>query len=269
MGSNALQGAVNMVTVKITIPATGNKPAWTYSQEVSVPGGSELTIPEEEIPDIKPKKVSKVEMVTRDKAFNTQNVTIIASVICGSKVSSGDDVQLIIDKETIETKKTSDGQVSFTWEATPGIHTICVATTTSSKCNKTQDCSKINVSSTIPDIYEKLKLEREEYKEARKEAEERRRKLREEIPSLIKSMGKVNVPSLPTQYTGTPIKIDGDIVATVPESDTITLPNVPPGDHDIIIQPSDPSLPPITIPITVGPGETIEVTIPEEFFGGL
>lgn len=247
-----------MVQVTIRIPPVDNKPAWTYSREVSIPTRPPIVLPPE--PPVEIKLPTRVEVKTLREAFNGQTVPVLTTVVCGGKASHGDTAQLIVENEILETKKTTNGTVDFEWTAVPGIHTLCVKIPQSKACKmEGQDCVQISVSSEVPEILERLKQERQVYRERLEELKQRRERIRREIPMLRRNIGSISIQPLTVDgepLRGVPITLDGKPVGTTPTGDTpIEIPDVPAGEHLIVIHP--PGKPPIEIPVIVQPGKTV------------
>lgn len=281
-----------MVAVIIRIPAVGDKPAFEQRIEVSVPGI--------EIPEIQLGKVVKIITYPEGaelEAYDGQEITVTASVMCGLSRSNGEEAVFEVDGKEVARNNTSNGMVSFKWKATTEparAHKLCVSVAKSDKCpnyGSARDCRIISVSRIIPGIEEQLKKEREEYKKSLQAIEEERRRIRESYqtvpttvetgtteytpPSIVsitpeitpevtvpKRLGKIVIPSIPKPIKiefPIDIKIDGESKGEPPISV-----DVEPGTH--IITAELRGFTPISRKVKVESDQT--VTITDIIFGG-
>lgn len=180
------------------------------------------------------------------EAYEGQEVTVTASVVCGLTFSSGETAVFEVDGAQVAQGTTSNGTVSFKWKATAEpsrTHKLCVSVPKSAQCPKygsARDCKTITVSRIIPGIEEQLKKEREEYAKGI----EALRQERERIRTLIQPAISVapTAPVRPTPFVPT--------IPTIP-----TIPTVPTGPEvpkqGKISIPSVEILPGVAFPVIV------------------
>lgn len=225
------------------------------------------------------------------EAFDGQEVTVTASVVCGFTLSSGETAAFEVDGIKVASGTTSSGTVSFRWKATPEpsrTHKLCVSVPKSAQCPKygsARDCKTITVSRIIPGIEEQLRKEREEYAkgiEALREERERIRKLLQPAISVapapvittpfvpivtiptptilpgpeVPKQGRISIPSvelLPDVAFPVIIYIDGERIGSPP-----VMLDVDPGTHTVRIELK--GFTPISRKISVIAGETTHIT---------
>lgn len=248
-----------MVTVTIRIPAVEDKPEFVYSREATI-----LEIPVErpkiEIPEIPkipelPALPKTVKIETLKQAFMGQEVPIMVTVFCGAKPSTGEWAALYIGATKVDEQKTSGGRVVFRWVAEPGTHKIIVDVPPSDFCPQSgRSSTEIDVSSEVPEIYEKLAREREAYKLEREKILEQRRKIREMevaapiVSPLPEERAIVRIPIF-SAPTGTKVII-GDRTISAPVESPVDV-EVEPGEYTIIVQPPEGMGEPIEIPVRI------------------
>ncbi|MDO9356953.1 MAG: PEGA domain-containing protein, partial [Solirubrobacteraceae bacterium] len=227
----------------------------------------------EKCPAIPPPELGKIAKILTYpvgaplEAFDGMDVTITASVVCGTSPSSGETAIFLVDGNEISRGTTSGGFVSFTWKATvepSRTHKLCVSVPKSSQCSQfgeARDCKTITVSRAVPDILERLKKERESYLgqlEAQRIAREKIREISLTLPQqpyvpevttpTVPEVPIISIPVLPpveqvpgiidipavTAPPGVPypieIRIDGNIIGPPPVYKEVT-----PGTHTITI----------------------------------
>lgn len=227
-----------MVTVIVRIPAVGDKPAFEQRIEVSLPGVTIPTLPEIELGKV-------VRIITYPEgaeleAFDGQEITVTASVMCGLTRSNGEQAIFEVDAKEVSRANTSNGLVSFKWKATvepARAHKLCVSVPKSDKCpnyGSARDCRAIFVSRIIPGIEEQLKKEREEYQKSLQAMEEERRRIRELYQTIPAVTGEVVAPA--------------PIISITPE---ITPEITVPSRLGIIKIPAIPKPPKIEFPINI------------------
>ncbi|MFH1296353.1 MAG: PEGA domain-containing protein [Bacteroidota bacterium] len=182
------------------------------------------------------------------EAFDGQDVTVTASVVCGLTLSTGETATFEVDGVQAAQGTTSSGTVSFKWKATPEpsrTHKLCVSVPKSSQCPKygsAKDCKTITVSRIIPGIEEQLKKEREEYAkniEALREERERIRQMIQPAISVVPTAPVIPTPFVPTIPT----------IPTVPTVPTVPGPEVP--KQGKISIPSVEILPGVAFPVII------------------
>jgi len=226
------------------------------------------------------------------EAFDGQEVTVTASVVCGLTLSSGETATFEVDGAEVARGTTSSGTVSFKWKATvepSRTHKLCVSVPKSAQCPKygsARDCKTITVSRIIPGIEEQLIKEREEYAkgiEALRQEQERIRELIQpaisaipivpyipaipfiptiptvptvpEVPEVPK-LGKISIPSVEIPFGveyPVIIYIDGERIGSPP-----VLLDADPGTHTVRIELK--GFTPISKKISVIAGETTVLT---------
>jgi len=272
-----------MVTVIVQIPAVGGKPGWSESFEAELPyippfeGVCEIgdkqtiTCPDGTVvvtaicekdpvtginrwvptgnacPPLEMGKVVKILTYPAGaalEAFEGQDVTVTASVVCGLTLSTGETAAFEVDGVKVAQGTTSSGTVSFKWKATvepSRTHKICVSVPKSAQCpnyGSARDCKTITVSRIIPGIEEQLKKEREEYAKsigALREERERIRKLLQPAISVTPTPGLPTTPYVP--------------IITIPTVPTVPGPEVP--KQGKISIPSVEILPDVAFPVIV------------------
>ncbi|MDP2217213.1 MAG: PEGA domain-containing protein [Methanolobus sp.] len=206
------------------------------------------------------------------EAFDGQEITITAAVMCGVTPSRGEDTTLLVDGKETAFGKTSNGFVSFKWKATvepARTHKICVNVPKSTACEKfgsATDCKIITVSRVIPEISEQLMKEREAYLaelEAKRKERERIRELYlltrpPTVPPIIQPVlkGIIHIPSIPKPIKlpyPVNISIDGIFISEPPVKE-----EVDPGAHTILAELK--GMAPISKKVYVKAGETLVVT---------
>ena len=231
------------------------------------------------------------------EAFDGMDVTITASVVCGASLSSGETAIFSVDGNEISRGTTSGGFVSFTWKATvepSRTHKLCVSVPKSSQCSEfgeARDCKTITVSRAVPELYEKLKKEREAYLgqlEAQRIAREKIREISLTLPQppYVPEVAVPTIPEVPAPPTppsipvpppeeqvpgiidipavtvppGVPypveIRIDGNLIGPPPVYKEVT-----PGTHTITIGLK--GFTPISKKVNLSPGQIL--TIEEGF----
>lgn len=195
----------------------------------------------EKCPAIPPPELGKiVKILTYPEgaaleAFDGQDVTVTASVVCGLTLSSGETAAFEVDGVQVTQGTTSNGTVSFKWKATPEpsrTHKLCVSVPKSERCPKyasARDCKTITVSRLIPGIEERLRKEREEYAkgiEALRQERERIRLLPQPVISITPTAPYVpaipSVPTIPTLPTIPTVPTGPE----VPKQGRISIPSV-------------------------------------------
>lgn len=297
-----------MVTVTIRIPAVGDKPEFEFSKEVTLPTvipeicelGDEqkITCPDgtEIVKAVceknaatgknywkltgnkcpielgKTVKILVYPETAKLEAFDEQEITITAAVMCGVTPSSGENATLLIDGKETAFGKTSSGFVSFKWKATvepSKTHKICVNVPKSSVCDKfgsATDCKTITVSRVIPEISEQLLKEREAYLATLEAKRREREKIRElallikppEVPSIIKPVvtGTIHIPSIPKPEKipyPVNISIDGALIGEPPVKE-----EADPGAHTVLAELK--GMTPVSRKVYVKAGETLTIT---------
>ena len=181
------------------------------------------------------------------EAFEGQEVTVTASVVCGLTLSSGETAAFEVDGIKVASGTTSNGTVSFKWKATPEpsrTHKICVSVPKSAQCPKygsARDCKTITVSRIIPGIEEQLRKEREEYAKSIEALRQERERIRQLIQPAISVVPTAPlIPAIP--YVPT--------IPTIPTIPTVpTVPEVP--KHGRISIPSVEILPGVAFPVII------------------
>lgn len=230
------------------------------------------------------------------EAYDGQELTVTASVMCGLTRSSGEQAIFEVDAVEVSRANTSNGFVSFKWKATvepSRSHKLCVYAPKSDKCpnyGSARDCKTIFVSRQVPGVEEQLKKEREAYQLSLKAMEEERKRIRElyqTVPAatveaeaqvisptisitpeitpeitIPPRLGTIKIPSIPKPIKiefPIDIKIDGESKGSPPISA-----DVEPGTH--IVTAELRGFTPISRKVRVESGQT--VTISDIIFGG-
>ena len=284
--------------VKVTIPAVGDKPAYSVTKEISVPTITcpvgqfldpitntckPIVCPAGQVYDLikgtcVPIELGKtVKILTYPEgamleAFDGQEITISAVVMCGVKPSSGEVAKLTVDAVETAFGTTSNGFVSFKWKATvepSKTHKICVIVSKSAACPEfgdARDCKTITVSRVIPSVIEQLLSEREAYLLELEAKRKEREKIRElalliappYLPPVTPPVltGIIWIPSVP-KPTKIPypvnISIDGIFAGEPPIRE-----EVDPGVHMILAELK--GMAPIYKKVSVKAGDTLTIT---------
>ena len=217
-----------------------------------------------------------VEILTYPKgasleAFDGQDVTITAAVMCGASPSSGEAATLTVDGTKTAFGTTSGGFVSFKWKATvepSRTHKICVSVPKSSACPKfgdAADCKIITVSRVIPSVTEQLLKEREAYLSELEAKRKERERIRELVllattpilpPITLPVLTFISIPSVPKPAKipyPVNISIDGVFVGSPPVKE-----DVDPGIHMILAELK--GMAPIYKKVSVKSGDTLTIT---------
>ena len=228
------------------------------------------------------------------EAFDGQEVTVTASVVCGLTLSTGETAAFEVDGVKVASGTTSNGTITFKWKATSEpsrTHKLCVSVPKSAQCPKygsARDCKTITVSRIIPGIEEQLIKERQEYAkglEALRQERERIRTLIQPAISFVPTAPVIpapfvptipTIPTIPTVPTGPEVPKQGKIsipsVEILPgvvfpviiyiDGERIGSPPVmldaDPGTHTVRIELK--GFTPISKKISVIAGETTQVT---------
>jgi hypothetical protein len=222
-----------MVTVIVRIPAAGDKPAFEQRIEVSLPGAPTITRPE--MPEIELGKVVKIITYPEGaelEAYDGQEITVTASVMCGLTRSSGEEAVFEADGIEAARTNTSNGFVSFKWKATvepARAHKLCVSVPKSGNCpnfGSARDCRMIAVSRIRPGIEEQLKKEREEYRKSLQAIEDERRRIRELYQTVPISEAEAAASAAPAPTISITPEITPEITVP-PRLGTIVIPSIP------------------------------------------
>lgn len=170
------------------------------------------------------------------EAYDGQDVTVMARVMCGYTPSSGESATLEVDGQEAAKAITADGLVSFQWKATAEpsrTHKMCVSVPKSQQCSKyggARDCKTITVSRVIPGIEEQLKKEREAYDAQLALLRQERERIRELTTIQIPTVTVPTFPTEPSLPTIIPLPTP-TIPTTTPTTGIISIPSVkiPPG----------------------------------------
>lgn len=235
------------------------------------------------------------------KSYHGQEIEIVASVLNGTERSLHETALLIIDGKIIDTAKTGEdtnqpGFVSFKWVADAGtvqLHKVCVKVLKSDqypKYSEGMDCKLIVITREVPDIKERLAMERAQLKERLELIRHERQRMRtiaiaptpEEVPVTVPSIPEIPLAPAPIEVPEVPI----EELPPPPETGWISIPAIPAPVNvvrliDVYIDNESVGTPPIKkeVPagkrkiraelkgftpiyksVTVGPGETVTVT---------
>lgn len=166
------------------------------------------------------------------EAYDGQEMTVTASVMCGLTRSSGEQAVFQVDAVEAARANTTNGFVSFKWKATvepSRTHKLCVSVPKSDKCpnyGSARDCKTIFVSRQVPGIEEQLKKEREAYQLSLKAMEDERKRIRELYQTVPAATGEAEAQVISPTISITP-EITPPEVTLPPRLGTIKIPLIP------------------------------------------
>lgn len=208
-----------------------------------VPTGNQCPIPKG--PELgKQVKILAYPPTAALEAYDGQEITITASVTCGLKLSNGEIAIFLVDGNEISRGITSQGFVSFKWNATPEpsrTHKICVSVPKSDQCTdygEARDCKTITVSRVIPGIEEQLKKERSAYLS--------------QLESLRQERGRIRDLTTLPGFTPPPVTPPTIPIPTPPPVTPPTIPSItPPTETPIVPATGTINIPTVKIPFGV------------------